>query len=38
MPEDEAKNGEVEIQKIYDRYTKKIDEVVAAKEKEVMTV
>jgi ribosome recycling factor len=38
MPEDEAKNGEVEIQKIYDRYTKKIDEVVVAKEKEVMTV
>ncbi|MDR2890590.1 MAG: ribosome recycling factor [Alistipes sp.] len=38
MPEDEAKNGEAEIQKIYDRFGKKIDEVVAAKEKEVMTV
>ncbi len=38
MPEDEAKNGEVEIQKVYDRFSKKIDEVVAAKEKEVMTV
>ncbi len=38
MPEDEAKNGEVEVQKVYDKFTKKIDEVVAAKEKEVMTV
>jgi ribosome recycling factor len=38
MPEDEAKNGEAEIQKVYDRYMKKIDEVVAAKEKEVMPV
>jgi ribosome recycling factor len=38
MPEDEAKNGEAEIQKVYDRFSKKIDEVVAAKEKEVMTV
>jgi ribosome recycling factor len=38
MPEDEAKNGEAEIQKIYDRFSKRIDEVVAAKEKEVMTV
>jgi ribosome recycling factor len=38
MPEDEAKNGEAEVQKIHDRFSKKIDEVVAAKEKEVMTV
>jgi ribosome recycling factor len=38
MPEDEAKNGEVEIQKIYDKFTKKVDEVIAAKEKEIMTV
>ncbi len=38
MPEDEAKNGETEIQKVYDKYSKKIDEVVAAKEKEIMTV
>ncbi|MDR2912654.1 MAG: ribosome recycling factor [Alistipes sp.] len=38
MPEDEAKNGEVEIQKIYDRFGKRIDEVIAAKEREIMTV
>ena len=38
MPEDEAKNGETEIQKVYDRFSKKIDEVIAAKEKEIMTV
>jgi ribosome recycling factor len=38
MPEDEAKNGETEIQKVYDRFSKRVDEVVAAKEKEVMTV
>ncbi len=38
MPEDEAKNGEDIVQKMYDKFSKKIDEVVAAKEKEVMTV
>lgn len=38
MPEDEAKNGEAEIQKVFDRFSKKVDEVIAAKEKEVMTV
>ncbi len=38
MPEDEAKNGETEIQKIYEKFTKKVEEVIAAKEKEVMTV
>ncbi len=38
MPEDEAKNGESEIQKVYDKFSAKIDVVVAAKEKELMTV
>lgn len=38
MPEDEAKNGEAEAQKVYDKFSKKIDEVIAAKEKEIMTV
>ena len=38
MPEDEAKDGENEAQKLIDRYTKKLDELVAAKEKEIMTV
>ncbi|MDR1671807.1 MAG: ribosome recycling factor [Alistipes sp.] len=38
MAEDEAKNGEAEIQKVYDKFSKKVDEVVAVKEKEIMTV
>lgn len=38
MPEDEAKDGENEAQKLIDRYTKKLDEMVATKEKEIMTV
>ena len=38
MPEDEAKNGEAEIQKIYDKFSKKIDDVIADKEREIMTV
>ena len=38
MPEDVAKDGESDAQKLIDRYTKKLDEVVAAKEKEIMTV
>lgn len=38
MPEDVAKDGENDAQKLIDRYTKKLDELVAAKEKEIMTV
>ena len=38
MPEDEAKDGENEAQKLIDRYTKKLEELVVAKEKEIMTV
>ncbi len=38
MPEDEAKDGENEAQKMIDRYTKKLEELVVAKEKEIMTV
>lgn len=38
MPEDVAKDGENEAQKLIDRYTKKLDELVSAKEKEIMTV
>lgn len=38
MPEDEAKNGEAETQKVYDKFSKKVDEVIAAKEREIMTV
>lgn len=38
MSEDVEKDAENEAQKIHDRYMKKVDEVFAAKEKEIMTV
>lgn len=38
LPEDVAKDGETEAQKLVDTYSKKIDELLAAKEKEIMTV
>lgn len=38
MSEDVEKDAENEAQKIHDRYLKKIDEIFAAKEKEILTV
>ena len=38
MSEDVEKDGEAEVQKLHDKYMKKIDEVFAAKEKEILTV
>ena len=38
FPEDMGKDSEVSIQKIHDKYIKKIDEMLADKEKEIMTV
>ena len=38
MPEDEAKDGGDRAQKMLDKFSKKIDEILAAKEKEIMTV
>ena len=38
MPEDEAKAGEGEAQKVIDKYSKKLDAMLDAKEKEIMTV
>ena len=38
VPEDVEKDAEAEVQKIHDKFIKKIDELYAAKEKEVMTV
>ena len=37
-PEDVAKDAEAEVQKLHDRYIKKIDELFSAKKKEIMTV
>jgi ribosome recycling factor len=38
VPEDVEKDAEAEVQKIHDKFIKKIDELYANKEKEVMTV
>lgn len=38
LPEDAQKEGEEEAQKLIDKYTKTIDSLVDAKEKEIMTV
>lgn len=37
-PEDMAKDAEASVQKIHDKYIKKIDELFAVKEKEILTV
>jgi len=38
LSEDEAKDGETEIQKLVDTFIKKVDELVVEKEKDIMTV
>ena len=38
MPEDEQKNSEAKLQKIHDKFIKQIDDMFAAKDKEIMTV
>jgi len=38
MPEDVEKDAETSAQKLHDKYLKKIDELFAAKEKEILTV
>lgn len=38
MPEDVQKDGEEKLQKLHDKYIKSIDDLFAAKEKEIMTV
>jgi len=38
LPEDVEKDAEGEVQKIHDKYIRKVDELLIAKEKEIMTV
>ena len=38
VPENMEKDAEAEVQKIHDKYVKKVDELYAAKEKEIMTI
>jgi ribosome recycling factor len=38
LPEDSGKDAEAEVQKIHDKYIKKVDDLLVEKEKEIMTV
>jgi ribosome recycling factor len=38
MPEDEAKDGETQAQKLLEKFSKQLDALMDAKEKEIMTV
>lgn len=38
MPEDMGKDGENELQKLHDKYIRRVDEMFAEKEKEILTV
>ena len=38
LPEDVEKDGEAEVQKVHDKFIKKVEEMLAAKEKEIMTI
>jgi ribosome recycling factor len=38
LPEDEAKTGETKVQELTDKYNKKVEEVLAAKDKDIMTI
>ena len=38
LSEDNEKDAEAELQKIHDKYIKKVDDLLAAKNKEIMTV
>lgn len=38
MPEDVEKDAEAQVQKLHDKYLKQIDDIFAAKEKEILTV
>lgn len=38
LPEDMGKDAEADVQKIHDKFVKKVDEMFAAKEKEILTV
>lgn len=38
MPEDEQKDGDVKLQKMHDKFIKQIDDMLAEKDKEIMTI
>jgi ribosome recycling factor len=38
LPEDEVNNGETEVQKLTDEFSEKVDKLIEAKEKDIMTI
>ncbi|MCC6600907.1 MAG: ribosome recycling factor [Crocinitomicaceae bacterium] len=38
LPEDEAKSGETKVQEITDKFNRKVDDILAAKDKDIMTI
>lgn len=38
LPEDAAKDAEADVQKLTDAYSKKIEDMLAMKEKDIMTI
>jgi ribosome recycling factor len=38
LPEDVGKDAEADLQKLHDKYIKRVDDMFAAKEKEILTV
>jgi ribosome recycling factor len=38
LPEDVGKDAEADLQKLHDKYIKKVDDMFAVKEKEILTV
>lgn len=38
LPEDEAKGGETKVQELTDKFNKKVEDVLAAKDKDIMTI
>lgn len=38
LPEDEAKAGEAKVQELTDKFNKKVDDIVAIKDKDIMTI
>ena len=38
LPEDEAKTGETKVQELTDKFNKRVEDIVAAKDKDIMTI
>jgi len=38
LPEDDEKNGQTDVQKLTDEFTEKVDKLIEAKEKDIMTI